>query len=154
MCLPLPKVLRSASPVAGFLAMSDVNECPVGFKWLWWLSTRRHLAVNRHTTANWCFPLIWLLFMAFEAQMHHCWGHFGVSVTVVCLARHFVAPLHQIEITCSIGKNKLSKMVGNSSSYPLSSLWSEITWITVHLWRVSWKRPGSFLRYIELNTCN
>ena len=54
------KVQRSTSPVAGFLGMSDVHECPVGFKWLWWPFTSRHLAVNWHTTANWCYPLIWL----------------------------------------------------------------------------------------------
>ena len=87
MPLPLPKVHQSPSPVAGFLGMSDVHECPVGFKWLWWLFTNRHLVVNRHMTANSCCPLIWLLFVAFEAQMDHCWGHFGVSVTDVCLAR-------------------------------------------------------------------
>ena len=92
MHLPLPKIHWSASPVAGFLGMSDVHECPVGFKWLWWPFTSRHLAVNRHTTANWCYPLIWLLFVAFEAQMDHYWGHFGVSVTDVCLAHHFMAP--------------------------------------------------------------
>ena len=46
MHLPLPKVHRFASSVAAFLGMSDVHECPVGFKWLWWLFTSRHLAVN------------------------------------------------------------------------------------------------------------
>ena len=48
---------HSVSPVAGFLGMSDVHKCdmhkcPVGFKWLWWLFTSRHLAVNHHMTAN------------------------------------------------------------------------------------------------------
>ena len=56
------KVHRSASPGTGFLGMSDVHECPVGFKWL--------------------------LFVAFEAQMDHYWGHLGVSVTDGCLAHH------------------------------------------------------------------
>ena len=77
-----------------FLGMSDVYECLVGFKWLWWLFKSRHLAVNHHTTANWCYSLIWLLCVAFEAQMDHCWGHFRVSITDLCLAHHFVAPHH------------------------------------------------------------
>ena len=92
MHLPLPTVHHFASPVAGFLDMSDVHECPVGFKWLWWLLTSRHLAVNHHMTANGCYPLIWLLFVVIRAQMDHCWGYFGLSVTDVCLVH--VAP-HQ-----------------------------------------------------------
>ena len=55
--------------------------------------------------------------------MDHCWDHFKVSVTDVCLVCHFMAthhPQHPIEIACGIGE-KLSKMAGNSARYPLSS---------------------------------
>ena len=50
--IQLPKFHQSASPVAGFIGVSNVHECLVGFKWLWWLFASRHLAVNCHTTAN------------------------------------------------------------------------------------------------------
>ena len=99
MHLPLPKVYWSASPVAGFLGMSDVHE--FGFKWLWMQFTSRHLAVNCHTAGNWCYPLIWLHFVAFEAQMNHSWGHFRMPVIDTSLAHHFVLlttpnqPLHR-----------------------------------------------------------
>ena len=78
---------------------------------------KQTLGCKPHKTANWCYPLIWLLFVALEVQMDHCWGHFRESVTVhvVCLAHHFVAPYHShhpIEITCGIA----SKMVGNSAT--------------------------------------
>ena len=107
MHLPLPKVHQCASPVAGFLGMSDMHECPIGFKWLWWLFTSRHLAVNHHTTADLCYPLIWLFFVVFGTQMDHCWGHIGVSVTNVCLAYHLVDPHHLTEITCGIGEKTI-----------------------------------------------
>ena len=42
----------SASPVAGFLGMSDMHECPIGSKWFWWLFTSKYLAVNHHMAAN------------------------------------------------------------------------------------------------------
>ena len=66
----------------------------VGYKWLWWLLTSRRLAVNHHTTANWCHSSIWLLFVVIGAQINHCWGYFRLSVTDVCSAHHFIASHH------------------------------------------------------------
>ena len=108
MHLPLPTIHCSASPVAGYLGVSDVHECPVGFKWLWWLFTSRHLAVNCHTAAYCCYPLIWLLLVAFEAQMDECWDHFRVSVANVCLPHHFMAPHHPQPTTpCGMGEKTI-----------------------------------------------
>ena len=81
----------------------------------------RHLAVDRHTTANQCYPLICLLFVAFEAQIDHCWDHIRVSITDVCLASYFVAPHQPPHRSLMVLVKKLSKIVGNLASYPLNS---------------------------------
>ena len=79
---------------------SDVWHICTFVKWVY--QSERLLAVSC-MTRNFTFYLskifsalvvIWLLFVAFEAQMDLYWGHFGVSVTDMCLAHHFVAPHH------------------------------------------------------------
>ena len=63
------------------------------------------------------------------------------------------APYHPWLTTIYIGE-KLSKLAGNSASCPLTSQSTEMSWISVDLWRNVWKKLYAFLPISYIDPIN
>ena len=60
----------------------------MALKWMWRPLTSRHWAIDQQITGCCCYPLIWLLFMMFQAQEDFIWAHLEVQLPHVFFPCH------------------------------------------------------------------
>ena len=97
----------------------------------------------------WDCPWIELLCVTCSGKYDNDGSHLAVFSEDVAFARHFIAPHPPYRSTSGVcyASKKLSKMTGNSASYPVYSILNELPWIA----RETCSQLYLFYRYNKLS---
>ena len=128
-CLILLKAEQSAFTQASFSSLSDIHECSGGLKMT--PSSLDKQTAGCESPHNWLMSLA-MLCMTCGGENGTSGSHLAVFSEDVAFACHFVAtrlpptlPSYRNAVLATPVK-KLSKMAGNSASYPVYSRYSEL----------------------------